>query len=457
MNNGLNIQALLKNKLVIITLISVVILVVVLIVFLTLSRPVKMSATNTRLTLDNTIAIHNESIISYNGSSFIQIDPFTDSQPSTVHTPKQRLPSISQIVYAHDKGMLLNFSEGIINTPVFDYKIAHNLDLTSDNNFTWFLDTKSGKLAFVSTDKIDSDLSFYDAQKHGFYFLADSDTGSYSTLKFYDITAKKMTTINNKLSLQSAKKIQQCDDHLCLIGARIGDSGGKESVFRLDKETGETKDTISSDGPVLATPDVNTYALFSETARAEDVHQIYQKMTLQNISTNESSDFKSNFIADTMSIGKVHDRYYYLDGQDSQYIQLSNKMSESTFTTPKNTDFDEGYINIKKSSNTFSLIGSMGRNVYILAPKNAVKNQFTQAPENTLNDTVRTCTGTVAKSSFSVNNDTKEVTVQIPDDGSFNEHYKSINQCLGKKQAIQLGYGYRFSGVSPTNGRITTD
>ncbi|MDN5835582.1 MAG: hypothetical protein L0H36_03020, partial [bacterium] len=47
--------------------------------------------------------------------------------------------------------------------------------------------------------------------------------------------------------------------------------------------------------------------------------------------------------------------------------------------------------------------------------------------------------------------------ILVPDDADFNQTIYKMNQCLGEDTSNLIGYSYRYTGVSPINGKITTE
>ena len=461
----------------------ILLLVIVLLVWLVVSllKPATLNISPTNISLDDGVTISSDKVITYNGSSFVEISP-ADSTAKVIYTPQTRFPSVEGITYAPGSGMLLTFSGNILETPVFDYKLKQDLesngdvqfntDLTSDNYYTWFLDFKTNKLKFVLAQEIDSSLAYYNTDDSKFYFVNGDEYEGFTDFLSYDIKTNKMTRLSTDLDYTDVKSIDQCGDSTCIVGHK--NSSVDTSVLSKISSKGKISEVKKIEGDILPTPDKMTFAYLTEpdNAPTEDDNSehdeygagivSYQKLNIDNISTGESQEY-SGLYKSGGAIGMYDDHFYYMSGTDGTYQYLKRSTHDIDFNyDDSESDFAEGFININKVGANFALIADVDRNVYIVSKSKNI-DVFNRASQDEVNKNVNTCAEKIndgisvrseddVTSAFDV-----DFEILVPDDDNFNSTIHNINTCLAENTENLIGYSYMFTGVSPLNGKITTE
>lgn len=444
-----------------------------------LLKPASLNISPTNISLDSGIAVTGDKILTYNGSSFIEISPGDDTT-KVVYTPKTRFPSVRDMVYAPGEGVLLTFSGSTISTPVFDYKLKHNQNLASDNNYTWYLDFKTDKLTQVFDFEVPADLMYYNSSDNKFYLINGNSYEGYNDFLSFDFASKKLSMITNDLDFSDITNMHQCGDSTCLIGS-LNATKDKSTIAQLSASGKMTK-VKDVDGKILPTPNNTTFALLTDPDNSipEDEYVAeeneddpdkdeysagivsYRNLTMLDISTDESRDYEGIYNVNG-SIGSYDDNFYYMNGTDGtyQYFKRSAKDLEFKYDTDE-YDFDYGFINIAKIGQSFALIADTDREVYIVSTT-ADFNTFNIPEPEQVSKNIDTCVDQV-NSNITVQGEDDitadfdiDFEILVPDDTDFNSTIYKMNQCLGADTSNLIGYSYRYTGVSPINGKITTE
>ncbi|MDN5819300.1 MAG: hypothetical protein L0H38_00980 [bacterium] len=469
-------------------------MVVILIAWaiVSLLKPATLDITPTNISLDSGVTISGDKIITYNGSSFIEISP-VDNTTKVIYTPKTRFPSVKDMVYVPNKGVFLTFSGNTIETPVFDYKIKQNAkvpsddpessyiySLTSDDNYTWYLDFKSGKLLNVVEYEVNSDYMYYNSHDDKFYFITGNGNDNPYQFKSYDINTNKTETVSGKLGLYSIDKLRQCGDSTCVIG-KLNSSRDRSTLAKISSK-GKVSSIKNVNGAILSTPDSMTFAYLTDsddtalededaTDEYDDEDEdggysdgiaVYQTMEVTNISTGESSDYSGSFNAGG-AIGTYDDHFYYMNGIDGTYQYLKRSGHDIDFNYDDDEyDFSDGFINLGKVGQSFSLIADVDREIYLVST-GLNTGVFDKASNAVVSKNIDTCVDKV-NSDITVQNQDDITTdydidfeIMVPDDDDFDATINKVNDCIGKDSDNLVGYSYLFTGVSPINGKITTE
>lgn len=430
------------------------------IVYLLLLPP-KIIAKQTNISLDTNMQIVKDKLMLYNGSSFYQVNPATSSDPKVVYSPKTRLPHVSGVIWANDRGVLLNFDRGIIYTPVFDYLLENNLPLAATSYGTWYLDFKSGELARVNDSDFKHDLGFYDENNNTFYFLPVGEYSEFKSLIAYKVDTKEVTTIIEDLDFNYISTLDGCGGKLCISGNKNDQTIEEYGIYSIDVKSKSIKREKAGKGFVSQKHN-DDFIIFEEPVDEGDVETTYRKLTNYNIVDKSENSFPGVFSEYGLFKGSIHENNYYLDGGSSSYL-LSSKdifgnynLKEAPIQPSDDTDFTHGFISISQTNYDMTIIGSLDRKYFILADDSFIKNSFTKQSKKDTDSFISEC----AKSASALSefrDETNEYTITVTDGDGVSSAISKINQCIASKPKFLLGNQFYFQARDPENGKITTD
>lgn len=465
MNNQLSelLSDLLRRKSVRIIVVLLPTLLIIWAVVHTLLQPATLAARPLNLSLDSNIQSDGDTIKVYNGNSFYTIDTANSNAVKVVFTPEYRLPTIDTMSWAGEKGALLTFGSGIMHTPVYDYFTQHNLDTTSDEYYTWYLDFTTGKLSLVDEFNLESDTAYYSEKDNGFYYVPNIKYSEIeadrNTLRFYSLHTHQSSTVVDDFNttVQSIKQCDQPNATVCIVGRKKGETYGKMYIFATSKDSKKLATVYTQQGEVYQTPLKNTYILLSDPEDFDGVGVLYKKITTFNIVTSEKHEYTGTMFDRSMSIGVKDDTLYLIDGENNEVVWLRSNIIPgdsqiNSIASEESYNLGEGIIVVPRQDSRNILVASVAGDVYTLSTHNQetpVRAEATKSAE-----IVGECT-TQYNGKPSITGSTYIIFVE--DDDSFTTNLANIQQCLAKNPSVMVGYTYSYKGTSGINGRISTD
>ncbi len=466
MNNQISelLGDLLQRKSVRIIVVAIPLLLVVWAIIHVALQPASLTAQPLNITTASTIQANGNVINVYNGNSFYTVNTAENNAVKVIYTPEYRLPTVANMSWAGNKGALLNFTGGIMYTPVYDYFVAHDLDTISDNYYTWYLDFTTGKLSLADEYSLESDTAYYSKKDNGFYYVPSiqySETeADKNQLRFYSLDTQQTSTIIDDFNttVQSIKQCDQPNATVCIVGKKNGEAYGKTYLFATSKDSKKLTTVHTQQGEIYQAPLENTYVLLGTPEPYEGVGVIYKKISTLNIATKEKHDYNGTMFDRSVAVGVKDDTLYLIDGENSEVVWLHSNITPgdsqtNTITSDSAHGLDEGIVVVPKQDSANVLIASVSGNVYTLSA-------HTQpAPAKASQTDSAGIVGECA-TQFGGTPDLKDGAYTIfvqEDDDKFTTNIKHIKQCLAKNPAIMVGYTYEYKGISGVNGRISTD
>lgn len=428
-----------------------------------LLQPPKLATKSTNLTVDSYPQIVGDDIAAYNGTSFFTVNPTKNEVAKVVYTPKYRLPEVSTVIWASKHGVLLNFKSGIMYTPVQDYLLSNGISQTIDEYATWYLSFTDGSLKLVDENNLQNEAAIYSQKDNGIYYVpnikySDIDVNK-NTLRFYSLETYSTQTVVEDLSL-TVDEMTECDVReasLCIIGRESSETFGTTSIYAIAK-SGSRETIVSQKGEIYPTPIKNTYALLGDGETYLEIESIYSSIELKNIATNASVKYSGKVFGGNVVVGMLGKDPYILDGKNNEYLALRRgSLFDSTqvgeLETAKAPALSDGITIVNsKASEAVALVSSLSSEVHVVSI-GSQPQQFTKNDESSVKAAVNSC-ATQAGASSGLTDST--FTVYVNDDDSFNSSLATFKECVSTPENM-YGYTYTYKGVSPINGRISTD
>lgn len=452
-----------QNKIVRFTLLALSLFVAVVIVLAYINKKPSILVVNTGITLDSHVSVLGDKLAVYNGSSFYKVDPYTKGSPQVVYTPTNRLPNVSNIVWADTNGALLNFSGGINYSPVEPYFVNHKQDQYAGNLHTWYLDFKSGELTVVDEYTIQKEQAFYSSKLGGFFYIpnidyADIDPGR-NKLRFYDIKTKKTSTVIEDFNTR-VYSMQPCPNEgdVCIAGLKRNNSDRKSGVYAISKN-GTEKTLLVHEGDIYSSPVPSKYILLGGIKPYQEVDILYTTVQIVDISDNTTELLNTNVFSGGITVGKRGDSLYYVDGRSSEYYTfntspVSKSLGTDSLILSENSNLTNGMILTNKTGDSHTvLVSSLDRFVHVLSDI-PIEQTFSKKTDTDINKSINACTEGLG-GSYDI--DGLKIRIFVKDDDTFNDSLKAVKACVAEDPANLLSYTYTYQGVSPFNQRISTD
>ena len=440
-----------------------IIMLILIVVFSLIGGKSVADIKNTNLAKEN-ISVFNNKIRAYNGVSFYEIDPISDTKPKILYTPNFRLPKPSKTVYS-DNGVLLNFESGINFSPVEEYFEKNDISSFSSPLMTWYLDFSDGSFSLVNASDIKENLAVYSEKDNGYYFVANNnldadETGSGDSVYFYDLKTKSssVVTSDSKYIISSLSSCDKDSFNLCVVGQNLDESDGKLSLSAVSKD-GSIKTIKKVDGQILNTPDKNVFLNLTDTSTDGEIDVVYKKIDIFDISNDKITSFSGEVPDSNLAISKLENNYYFVNGLDNNLAYLNTGISNSVDWRPlpinKDMSINNGFIVYNNlSTNDFILVQQPNGNYYIIN-NSPTDQQFNKTKEEQVTKVVNECVQ-VPDTETSVSRDGSLYSIYI-DYNKLSESIVIINKCLAKNVDNLYGYTYEFRGIDTLNGRVATD
>lgn len=438
----------------------------------------------TDFTGQNFTYLSGSEIYAYNGLAFYKTDINTKSV--TVLNSGLRLPTPSSITWAGSQGALLSFKDSFSLTAVEKALATSNTPLNElSESYVWYLDFKSGSLSVMSASPIAKKTVLFSDSANGFYYIPDLSRNrvpsAATQLIFYDVSTKAKRIVSSNLGLVSVSSVSNCSasELACVIDS----DPTSQKLYSIDK-SGQKALVYDSKGTLYNT---NSSTLFISIPRVTDAKKANSAGTyygpedayIFNSATNRTTSLKSKlqgpeinaafdnegnfFIADSAPIEDVEaDSVPANSAEPSNYYIAGHIKDDKLKTVAKPLHLTDGTV---LTDNISSLLGQ-GNNgtalVETLGGKQLLfgNNQSITAPVSDSQDTVsriiKQCNSTNVQPSQYFN-DTRTFRVYINDDDNFARSVNAFGSCMAKSPTSLVGYNYQLSGISPENGRITTD
>lgn len=434
------------------------------------SPPIELRLAPTNTT---TSYLSGESVYSYNGLAFSRT-PVRGDGPTIVLSTGLKLPPIRFAQWAGDKGIFVAFAyESYLGSAPWRQLLNQGSsysDLTAD--FLWYIRFSDNTLHLVDTSIPKRGVTHYSAVDNTLYYLSNSDNdegGIYEpmVLRRYSIDRLQNDDVikNGRFSYNDAIAVTACKGYVvCLYGIYettssrvygITQSGESRAIYETRGYVGPTNrsDIISIAQPVRAT--------------GNEDEQIELRFSLYNLS--KKSLHRTNLITNSLYARAVmtSDTTFYVVSPGSQH------KGRGTTVYRGGTNIFGGYRTSEKQvrvdgKNYTGVIVSLpststsGDALFYDDAKNSVliTHQTASSLKSTsYNEVKRAVEGCmrygVVMRYFS---DTKTFRIYVNDDVNFDESIRNLSQCLTKTNPQQfLEYTFYFGGVSPKNGRFTTD
>ena len=453
-----------QKKAVRVVLAAFVLILLSLSLFHLFNRVPTLSVAKTNLNNSNFISLQNGKLLSYNGLSFLEVDPSSNSQPKVIATPKFKMPTPSSVIWASENGVLLNFRSGIIHSPIEDYIVSRG-DSIADNYYgTWYFDFSKSELKFVDEGDFNPLSTIYSPKDSGFYYISNakqSDIEPVSILKFYDIKNNKTSTIASKFNI-TTYSMNLCDKNgasLCAIGRDDDQPYGESTLYTISR-IGDINKVFTYEGETISAPNINQYITLTEGSEHQEIDMIYKKIIVTDISNTEitKKEYPATMFADSLSASYIGKSIFLIDSRNDEYVVLNDSWLSNNTQTGKliiNKDYDlkKGINAIAHASDANTmLVTSPSGQIYTIRQSKSSQIYEVKGKES-IEQALQECTSP-NNSSFDINDNS--ITLLVGDDDNFNKNLNQTKECLSKPELL-YGYSYGVRGVSPENGRISTD
>ncbi len=458
-----------KPRFVIFIFITLCFFVVLLIALFSTSSP-KIGVYATGLS-EEMIGTYDDNLVIYNGLSFYQVNPISESGFKILYTPNYRLPVPSRIVWSNT-GVLLNFDRGVNLTPIENKLVESGAAYSPSINYmTWYLDFEDGSLSLVDELPLGTHPSVYSSSSGGFYYITGEvenlgDDG-VNQLKFFDTKTKKMNVTIDNLSFLPIS-MTNCDTNggknVCLVGAT---AYNKNSIQSISK-TGNIKELVNEKGRIVPSSTESVFVLLGDSKIYNDTDLVYNKISLFDVSTEKTKrvNFSGKVADNSLVFSQLSDLHIFLDGKDDKYATLkrgwfgNNTLEWSALNlkpsgnTKELPDISSGFIVYEeKPSRNFILMSSLSRKTYLLS-KDRVLQDLSRLNKDSIIKSVGSCISKPISDQVEVIDNS--ITIYLEEENMLDQ-LPDIKKCIAKDRKNLPGYFYEFRGVSSESGRISTD
>jgi hypothetical protein len=464
------------------------------------------SLTDTPFKASGTSFVHLDGshIYSYNGAAFYKIN--VDAPDDiTILSGGVKLPVPSNIVWAGDRGALMNFRESFTLTAVDRALQRADENLTeSAMAYTWYFDFESESVHKVSEKPLVAGLAKFSPADNGFYYVPDlfftplSEAGDdfvdETPLHFYDIDAKRDREVTGDLNLVDISSISPCHDssryQVCIV-ARDEDDITNVRLFAINQE-GQKEVLLESDSRLVPTnrPElfVTTPAIpyddeddHDEDEDEEHTHRPGEydvpadispgPATLHNLAAGTSEPLGFDIGGEGIIAYFTSDEDFYLLNDESASLSRSvyHSGARSIFgnlTTREfplqfddGTSYGNGFVNLPDyGDNGTVLLTSARGDMMLFSPrKSDFGRDLSRLSGGESEETVKYCIESRAES-YQYFSDADMFRVFFTHDNSFNRNLRGFTECLADRNAsVFIGNNFYFGALDSDNGRIVTD
>ena len=423
---------------------------------------------------ENFPLIKGDDIYAYNGLAFYKTNLY-DQGEVKVLSSGTKLPSIRELFWADEVGAFLVFDDSAYVRSLTESVLSaqgKSVDKFT-REYLWYFRFSDSSLHPVDTTPPTSNTSgFYSSSKNGFYYLPEVDheeggEGQYPPLRFFSTKTLENSELENTIRMQSANYMGPCVDSY--IFCAIGDQGGS-SVLVGYAEDGKSNTLLRTPGFIAGTNMANKFLKITPTkgGGSEDSF-VLMGTSLFDAKTGKTvaSDIKTYSRAVVVSEQSDGSLYALSTGSDSPERSTTLLSGGKTILGPTRTSGAELSVP-KGESSSGSIVGNImyGKNgvaafsdendvTYLLSSSSTTPHITVQQP-SVIKKAVDACTKAYGVEN-SYYDDSKLFKVYFSDDQAFTTHIKQFSDCLLKSSGAVVGYHYYFGGISPKNGRYTTD
>jgi len=422
--------------------------------------------------------VSDSKLYSYNGLTFYSQELSAGSKPKVLFY-KSTLPKVSSIAWAGDDGALVNF-----NPPLYSTSVQRELSNMGENinssteNYTWYIDFKTGELDLFDTDKIKSGSVLYSEKEGGFYFYRyvpeqDKDIKGRSamTVGFYNIKSKEYKSTSNQVMTSQVYYLTLCgtDKFLTCIVTRDDKDDKKITLSGLDSEDKFSK-LISTTTNILPTSNPDYFIVPLENNN---------QVELKRISTGASKELNLKFaepepivyIGASGSTNKLP--IYVLDnslskepnknGENNTYLYASGELDPvSLGTSFRKYDTYSGKDKFKErvvlnsgfSQESLTILNTFKGKSFVFAPKNSNYSYLQSLDEAQEKKVLESCVKDPSKDLQYVSS-VREFSILIDFKLNIEEELTKFVDCLVSKDSKALsGYSFSIRLVDPATGRF---
>ena len=434
-----------------------------------------ISIQKTNMSVQNLAYISNNSLYSYNGAAFIKT-AVSDSSKSDVLASGIKLRPISFYEWAGDDGIFLSFenSSFIRSKPEIIDQIA-GADYSEDSSeVLWYLRFSDSSFTQVDTIAPAPSISYYSDKDKGFYYISENSDkrergeGTPAMLMFYSTRDLKNRTvaIDSGFIYDRVAHVAPCTGYIvCAYGEY---ETGSSRVYGFDT-AGNTSPIYQAKGFISPTNKTDSISIASptETSGGED-QSVEFNMQTYSLTDKKLVKINASAYSPTLQHVQLDNGLFYIlsaggrsvddastiysGGNNILNVQRATKISLSlTESKPFNQLFTG---NVSFSSGGDMLFTSGDGFVYIIQNERQIKLPQTSAED--AKKIVDSCIKYgVLQRYYS---ESREFKIYFNDDNSFDESIRTFSRCVNDASGNSLmQYHFYFGGVSPKNGRFTTD
>lgn len=463
------------------------------------TKEFKLARTNLQLR-QNFGYLRGPDLYAYNGAAFYKKNLANDNL--TVLHSGSKLPNVSNMFWANDKGALMNFDGSFLLSRVEKTLLNNNSFVESaTEGITWYMDFKTGELTQASKQPVTLRLAHYDQKANGFYFVPDyynyqgpevEGIDIYSEnlleIRFFDISRGRSKVLARNLDLSDIKALTSCPGYkVCLIGRGI-QNPQSERLYGLN-ENDQLKELINSGGRLFGTSrndmyvavglgedestDTTEHSHDSEEHIPEDVVYSEEPAVLHKLQGSESielgfdvgsSDLVTGFYGELeyfaltpqQSIsGEDDDLDYYIAGRLDPSFSGNPEVVEKPLLFEDESSFDEGLLSAVSYSISDTLLTDIDGNQLLFTP--GKPETLFPADKTAAEMIVKDCSESAVKTRDYFEEE-KLFRIYFNDNDNFENNIKRFSQCLGGSDFSQVAtYNFYFGALSSLNGRIITD
>ena len=410
---------------------------------------------------NQSVAFDGQSIQAFNGAFFYKI-PLDSRSGVKILGGGVKLPGITKAIWAGDRGVILNFDESYIHTPVETIAASKHLSYDQQRQSTWYFDFSSNTLLYLGNYTIGD--SAYLTDNNTVYFTT-SETGRFKLHTFNALT-RKDSTLRIPLDLSSVSSIGKCpsSNTICLVGSRES-SPAQTGVFSVDSR-GETKELLSVKGKLYPLSGFDKYIVLDESNDVSDSGEgsmpAFSKATIFDLSQKKAiGEINKTFAPDSFLYTSKDDKIILVGDSVAGYITVQKHLwfdwiSDNSLRYTNGDNFDWAPVINSSMTPSGILFTASDKQYNLLTDKSLIKADFSPHPSKDTVSAATTCAAMVKSSKTQYDASSQQITILLPDNNAFASNVSNVSNCLAKTPAYIHGYNFSFTSYDTVSGRVTS-
>jgi len=473
-------QQLLRRRRLVIGLIAgfILVAIVLVIAFLLQSRHEEYSLTKTPLKSQKNFGyVSGDNLYAFNGLAFTKTS--LQSNTTSVLMSGQRLPIPSSVYWANDKGALLNFSSSFYYTQVESKLDAMGEHVSyNGNNYTWYLDFKSGDLKLVAKSPIIANLATYSEQDGGFYYVPNiaNQAGVSTSIRFFNTSTYQDKEVANNLLVTDASFLRPgADKNTATLVARDLSDTSQQKLYLIN-QNGKVS-TLTGADKIYPTNSTDAYLITKAAASTTSTNDSEADIGDEPAYLYRTNDKKT--ISLGFQAGTADAKLYFVNG--SQFFAVKGNSSSGDANSEQAVYYSGEVKNDKASSTSYPiqysdkakfdsqitkitgfsstgqiLVTNLNDDQLLFGTSLSHSSIIATKSQQDATDIVKKCSESSAQSQEYYTS-TNTFRIFFVTDAHFAKNVSAFTSCVTSKDTTGLaGYLFQFTGTD-SNGRIVTD